>query len=343
MLTLLAPPSPLVAGNCQAFLGRDVDVDVVSRLDAAGTTWQVDALRTDGRGRAAVLSGTAPTLHGAFEELHRRSARALDRHVAANGFDAGPGRRRADKGRRGRRCGARDASTDGSASDDSGSASAGEDDDWQAEDVAAASERGPGLGLNPAKRRARPATLPGFDAGQLGCPVGLRPPPPGLLGGPGRGAGGAAGGGGGGGGRAPAPAAAMPMSTMGTGPGRRGPVPPAAPLTPAAPPPRSMLLTVDWAGHGRATFADECALSVAAVRRKVRALLARRAGEFGGGGGSDGDDAGVVEVCRVCVDGLVFVLTGADDCLATAVASAGPALRAVHVFVDVGGAIYDDD
>ncbi|POR39375.1 Uncharacterized protein TPAR_00425, partial [Tolypocladium paradoxum] len=93
----MAPSTPagiiyqaLIQSNCQTFLGSDVDVDVVSQLDAAGTAWKVHVLKTEGGKRAAVLSGSAASLQGAFEDLHRKSAQAVDQYVSSNGFDAVP-------------------------------------------------------------------------------------------------------------------------------------------------------------------------------------------------------------------------------------------------------------
>ncbi|KAK5989117.1 hypothetical protein PT974_10615 [Cladobotryum mycophilum] len=79
----------LIQSNCQAFLGNDVDIDIVSQLDSLGT-WHVHVLKTEGGKRSAVLSESGSTLQGAFEELHRKSAKAVDQFVSSNGFDLPP-------------------------------------------------------------------------------------------------------------------------------------------------------------------------------------------------------------------------------------------------------------
>ncbi|KAM4055271.1 hypothetical protein HRG_006067 [Hirsutella rhossiliensis] len=389
----------LIQSNCQTFLGGDIDVDVVSQLDAVGTRWQVHVLRTDDAGkRTAVLSGAAPTLHEAFEELHRKSAQAVDRYVTANGFDARgtPGRRRGRKRCPGRRSGLRDVSTEGSASEKSlassmstltassasasgsdSSSSAGEEE--EGEEVIEAPKKSSGRKQD--KVKARSKKLPGFDlavehgaahrpwntglppppvrANKAGPqpppgPLGVRPPPgwptgrfpgTGNMGDTGRGAN-----------NTKIPGHLPPPPPLLKGPGARPVTHHLMPMTmtpPMSPPVHmSIILTVDWAGHGQATFADECDLSVTAVQRKVRTLLARRAGEFGNASPRHfpaGARPGGCEVAvrRVRVDGQVFVLAGADDCLAMVVASVGPAPRVVHVFVDVRGdehdVVYCDD
>ncbi|KAK4068353.1 hypothetical protein Purlil1_13802 [Purpureocillium lilacinum] len=60
------------------------------QLDATGTLWTVHVLRLRGGGkrRASVLSRSAGTLEAALEELHKKSAQAVDQHVARNGFVA---------------------------------------------------------------------------------------------------------------------------------------------------------------------------------------------------------------------------------------------------------------
>ncbi|GJN66646.1 hypothetical protein PLICBS_000665 [Purpureocillium lilacinum] len=80
----------LIQSNCQTYLGPRVEFDVVSQLDATGTLWTVHVLRLRGGGkrRASVLSGSAGTLEAALEELHKKSAQAVDQHVARNGFGA---------------------------------------------------------------------------------------------------------------------------------------------------------------------------------------------------------------------------------------------------------------
>ncbi|KAJ6444719.1 pyruvate dehydrogenase E1 component alpha subunit [Purpureocillium lavendulum] len=81
----------LIQSNCQTYLGPRAELDVVSQLDATGTLWTVHVLQVSDRGkrREPVLSGSAATLQAALEELHKKSAQAVDQHVARNGFAAG--------------------------------------------------------------------------------------------------------------------------------------------------------------------------------------------------------------------------------------------------------------
>ncbi|PHH73592.1 hypothetical protein CDD82_5374 [Ophiocordyceps australis] len=67
-------------GNCQAILGGDASIDVVSQLDAQTFTWQIHAVKTDGAQRTNMLTGQGSTLQAAFEDLHDRTALAMD-HV----------------------------------------------------------------------------------------------------------------------------------------------------------------------------------------------------------------------------------------------------------------------
>lgn len=398
-------PLPTQAGNCHAFMGGDVDI--VSQLDAAGTTWRVHALRTDDGGRrAAVLSGAAaPTLHEAFEELHRKSAQAVDRYVAANGLDAVPEPVSARRRRAGRKGPGRGSSAGGSDSERSlvssstltASSESGSESD-------SASSGGEGVvdlytrlgrkqpmdkaGRKQPMDKARAKKLPGFDSSKpresahhgalqpsRDTSLPLRPvranktgpqPPVGHTGViPPRGWPGArlpsmektvgVGERGRGNSKMKVPGSLPPPPPMFKAPGPRPmihhastPMPMPMPMPRVPPPPmttapaeRSIILTVDWAGHGQATFADECELSAAAVRHKTRTLLARRLGDFTNVSPHH-FSAGEVEVRRVRVDGHVFVVTGSDhDCLAMVMASVGPAPRVVHVFVHVA-ADHDD-
>ncbi|PHH62937.1 hypothetical protein CDD81_6570 [Ophiocordyceps australis] len=69
----------LIQSNCQAILGGDANIDVVSQLDAQTFTWQIHAVKTDGAERINMLTGQGMTLQAAFEDLHDRTALAMDR------------------------------------------------------------------------------------------------------------------------------------------------------------------------------------------------------------------------------------------------------------------------
>lgn len=156
------------------------------------------ALRTDDGGkRSAVLSGAAPTLHEAFEDLHRKSAQAVDRYVAVNGFDAGPERastrRRGRKRRRGQRTRSHDASTDGSSSERSHSSSSsltassvsgsasdsGSSPREEADGQGSVEAPGKPSGRKHNNDRARPRKPPGLDLSKpraFGEPGSMQPP-----------------------------------------------------------------------------------------------------------------------------------------------------------------------
>ncbi|KYK61785.1 hypothetical protein DCS_02929 [Drechmeria coniospora] len=82
----------LIQSNCHAFLGGNVEVDVISQLDAAAYRWKVHVIKTEDGFRTIVLSASAPTLQRAFEDLHRKSAQAVGEYVLRKGFDPLPGK-----------------------------------------------------------------------------------------------------------------------------------------------------------------------------------------------------------------------------------------------------------
>ncbi|KAF7559966.1 hypothetical protein G7046_g4187 [Stylonectria norvegica] len=95
-----------INSNCLVFLGPDVELDVVTRLDSAGK-WHASVLRIEANRRSAVLTETADSLPRALELLHEKSARAVDQYTTTNGYDLPPrdatitGSSGRDRGRRG--------------------------------------------------------------------------------------------------------------------------------------------------------------------------------------------------------------------------------------------------
>ncbi|PNY27062.1 Uncharacterized protein TCAP_03015 [Tolypocladium capitatum] len=419
----MAPSTPagiiyqaLIQSNCQTFLGSDVDVDVVSQLDAAGTTWKVHVLKTEGGKRAAVLSGSAASLQGAFEDLHRKSAQAVDQYVSSNGFDAVPPeplslslssftRRQSGRKGRGEGKGASSSSSPSpsskfrpgspasvrsvrtSSSSTGSEASGSESDDDGSLKAPSAGRKAPPPPQPQPSRRGKANKLPIIevrDHGFATCrpltlggpgahvhmpmpmpmprpnaavrpspgPVPIRPPPttypggwpvhgiaktnwsmnnantnnnrsrpPSML--------------------APGQQQQHPPPASGSGPTIHRPQPmPQPPATTAFK--GSVMLTIHWAGHGEATFLDQCELGAAAIRNKVIDLLATRHAAFRSAppwqrtpealGNMD------IEVRRVRVDQQTYFVGGGMQDDLSLLVSAGPAPRVVQVFVGV-----DDD
>ncbi|KJZ77030.1 hypothetical protein HIM_03351 [Hirsutella minnesotensis 3608] len=359
------------------FLGQRAGfTSIVSQLDPTGTLWQAHVVQAKGAARTVLLSGSGPTLHEAIEDLHRKSAQAVDRQATATGFRDVPAPPGTNRRRRWLYQGAWETARDGifdsttlsssNASDHSASdsdfstigrephrsTSLGRPLSWEKikdkappHHIDSASDRrfvrpGPAKvvdettsarlpttpGTNrllfPAGPVERGRTMPDADGNtangafkghrRISSPV-LRPNARNLE----RDATSS---------RTPPP----PWSTS--------TAPPFGPVRPLAQ--RAVILTIKWQGHGEATFAEQCALSLAAIQAKAKHLVAKQQGEFGPVNADERSSLRMHEydavVRKVRVDGQAILVEGTEDCFSMMIQyAAGGTPRVIQVYVDV--------
>ncbi|KHO00679.1 uncharacterized protein MAM_01457 [Metarhizium album ARSEF 1941] len=93
-----------IKSNCRMYLGRDAKLHIITALDAKHSPpWAAYLMQSDARGQVCVLSAEGNTVQAVFTKMHHESARAVQRHVQANGFQSaeGPKQQKA-KSRRGK-------------------------------------------------------------------------------------------------------------------------------------------------------------------------------------------------------------------------------------------------
>ncbi|KAG8414895.1 hypothetical protein J3458_008795 [Metarhizium acridum] len=93
-----------IKSNCRMYLGRDAKIHIITALDAEHSPpWAGYLVQDDARGQVCVLSAEGNTVQEVFTKMHSASARAVQRYIKANGFQAAEGGlEKKAKSRRGR-------------------------------------------------------------------------------------------------------------------------------------------------------------------------------------------------------------------------------------------------
>ncbi|ODA82593.1 hypothetical protein RJ55_01100 [Drechmeria coniospora] len=306
----------LIQSNCHAFLGGNVEVDVISQLDAAAYRWKVHVIKTEDGFRTIVLSASAPTLQRAFEDLHRKSAQAVGEYVLRKGFDPLPGKPTDERDGP-----ERDISTLGFASPmgmkvarhcspdshfESPKSWSSSDSEGDSDSLHMSSSWSPDY-----FEAYRPPVMTNEPLSMLctGGPAHKATPVVDVW--------------------LPAPA---PTTTTATDTCK-----PSA-FKASIDGGRGVMLTIDWEDHGEATFLEHCDLEAEAIKAKVLHLLATRRLAFGSSSASARPSPTAVEkvkVKQIKMDGSLYHV-GCDmqDELSMLLASE-PAARVIQVFVKV--------
>ncbi|EFY91347.1 hypothetical protein MAC_02510 [Metarhizium acridum CQMa 102] len=81
-----------IKSNCRMYLGRDAKIHIITALDAEHSPpWAGYLVQDDARGQVCVLSAEGNTVQEVFTKMHSASARAVQRYIKANGFQAAEG------------------------------------------------------------------------------------------------------------------------------------------------------------------------------------------------------------------------------------------------------------
>ncbi|KJK76824.1 hypothetical protein H634G_07866 [Metarhizium anisopliae BRIP 53293] len=92
-----------IKSNCRMYLGRDAKIHIITALDAEHSPpWAGYLVQNNARGQVCVLSAEGNTVQEVFTKMHNESARAVQRYVKTNGFQAAEGPGKKAKSRRGK-------------------------------------------------------------------------------------------------------------------------------------------------------------------------------------------------------------------------------------------------